>query len=394
MITPASQHPHSLSEEHQLLQLIYEQSPYGIIILNEQQEMFPNRSCCELLGYTKKEFRQLSFKDLTHPDDLTLHLSGQSQLDRKEKNSYALEKRYLRKDGSILWAKVKVSNLSYRDSNKRIVWIEDITEQKQSEWVLNSKNRELQRYMASNIELENFAYFASHDLKEPLRTVGNFIQLLSRRYGKELPEEAKEFITFIQSAVKSMDALITNLLTYSKINSEEMEFEDVDVRDLILAVVKRLQVAIDERKATISLENIPPQIRCNPTSVSQLFQNLLSNAVKFGKEGIPLRIAIRCVEQSHFWEFSVEDNGIGIEEEYFEKIFLLFKKLHGKNHEMGKGTGIGLALCKKIVGQHFGHLTVASRPNEGTTFTFTLHKFPVNERSMKEAEEKASPVNS
>lgn len=250
--------------------------------------------------------------------------------------------------------------------------ITDITEIKEAQNELQIKNEELQRYIDSNLQLENFAYFASHDLKEPLRTIGNFTQLLDRRYSHQLEDKAKDYMNFVVEGAQTMNRLIDDLLTYSRVNSQKSDFEELNISRLLDSVNYNLKQAIEESQATIEKINIPEKIIACKTKLFQLFLNLIANALKFKKENQAPLIQIECKEEKEEWLFSVKDNGIGIDPEYHDKIFVLFRKLHGRTKY--DGTGIGLALCKKIVEQHDGKIWVESEENKGTTFYFTLKK--------------------
>jgi light-regulated signal transduction histidine kinase (bacteriophytochrome) len=224
------------------------------------------------------------------------------------------------------------------------------------------------------MQLENFAYIASHDLKEPLRTIGNFSQLLSRQYKEQLEGAGQEYLDFIIGGVKNMNQLIEDLLAYSRVNTEEHTIEKINLNDLLTLIQHGLSNYIDEKKAIIHIDAMPEAILANRTKVKQLFQNLLINAIKFHKPDEKPEVFISFEETNTHWQFKVRDKGIGIEKDFHDKIFLLFKKLH--NRRDYQGTGIGLALCKKIVDQHKGKIWVESELGAGTTFLFTLEKNP------------------
>lgn len=236
---------------------------------------------------------------------------------------------------------------------------------KDQEEKLKNYARELER---SNKELEEFAYIASHDLQEPLRMVGSFLQLLQQRYQNKLDKEANEFIYYAVDGAARMKRLISDLLNYSRTNREWV-IERVDVSDIVREAVKNLTASINESGATINFEDMPV-LDTDPAQMLQLFQNLIGNAIKFRKEGRPPVIKIRASEKNTHWLFSVEDNGIGIDPQYSEKIFVIFKTLH--NRVRFEGTGIGLAVAKKIVEKHCGKIWFESVPGRGTTFYFTL----------------------
>ena len=256
-----------------------------------------------------------------------------------------------------------------RNINERIK-AQEVLQEKLRE--LDDKNRQLRAYIDSNMQLENFAYIASHDIREPLRTMRTFAQLLESRYCEKLDDDGRDYVQFIAGAAKNMNQLIEDLLTYSRVESEEYEIDQVDIYQLLEEISQGLGEIIEKTGARVSWRQLPPRIKGNATRLKQLFQNLIVNAVKFGPtDEIPV-VTIQCREVDRFWQFSITDNGIGINKEFYEKIFLIFKKLHGKGKY--EGTGIGLALCKKIVEQHGGRIWVESILGQGSTFYFTLEK--------------------
>ena len=233
-------------------------------------------------------------------------------------------------------------------------------------------NKELKAMLAelkrSNQELEQFAYVASHDLQEPLRMVASYTQLLQRRYQDKLDDDANDFIHFAVDGANRMKALIDDLLSYSRISTRGREFKPTDINKVIENAASDLQMLIEEEGATLSWDAMPT-VMADEMQLVQLFQNLLRNAIKFRNDAPP-EISVHAAQNNGEWVFSVSDNGIGIEEQYFERIFIIFQRLHGK--EEFSGTGIGLAVCKKIVERHGGRIWVASQPGFGSDFYFSI----------------------
>ena len=221
----------------------------------------------------------------------------------------------------------------------------------------------------SNHELEQLAYVASHDMQEPLRMVASYLQLVADRYQGRLDADADEFIGYAVDGAKRMQALINDLLAYSRLGTQARPFEPTDCNAVVRTALHHLQVAIDESGAVIECGELPA-VRGDATQLLQLFQNLLANAIKFHRPGVAPRVSLSAQAGAEGWRFAVTDNGIGIAPEYFERIFALFQRLHGRTEY--PGTGIGLALCKKIVERHGGHIGVESEPGRGSTFWFTL----------------------
>jgi len=256
-----------------------------------------------------------------------------------------------------------------RDRRGKIIGMQmvanDVTTRKQAEAILARQTEELAR---SNTELEQFAYVASHDLQEPLRMMASFAQLLAERYKGELGSEADEFIDYIVDGAARMQRLINDLLSYSRVGRREREFTPIDCTAVVETVCENLRAAIEESGAVVITDALPV-VMGDETQLVQLFQNLLGNAIKFRDEK-PVLIYIGAERRGDEWLFRVRDNGIGIEPQYVERIFLIFQRLHGRSQY--PGTGIGLAIAKKIVERHAGRIWVESEAGKGSTFYFTL----------------------
>jgi light-regulated signal transduction histidine kinase (bacteriophytochrome) len=230
---------------------------------------------------------------------------------------------------------------------------------------LQRKSSELAR---SNEELERFAYVASHDLQEPLRMVASYTQLLARRYRGRLDSEADEFIAFAVDGATRMQNLIRDLLSYSRITTQGRSLQPVDARLACTTALQNLQRSIEESGASVSVGTLPT-VRADATQLTQLFQNLIGNALKYCRQRVP-QIHVDAQISGKVWLFAVQDNGIGIEEQYFERIFQMFQRLHTR--EEYPGTGIGLAICRRIVERHGGKIWVESQPGQGSTFRFAI----------------------
>ncbi len=238
---------------------------------------------------------------------------------------------------------------------------------------LAERARELTR---SNTELQQFAYVASHDLQEPLRMVASFTQLLAKRYRDKLDDDARDFINYAVDGATRMQTLISDLLFYSRVGTQGKAFETTRCDALMERVLDSLKIVIKETGAVITRDPLPT-ILGDPAQIGQLFQNLLTNAMKFHGDGAP-RIRISVEQDGSNWKISVSDNGIGIQPEHADRIFVIFQRLHTKTEY--PGTGIGLAICKKIVERHGGRIWVEATPGGGSTFCFTLPTMETGEK--------------
>jgi PAS domain S-box-containing protein len=311
-----------------------------------------------------------AFLEAVHPDDRTAVDQAYAESIRDGRDSYEIVHRVIKRaSGEIRIVHEKCEH--FRNESGQIIrsigMVHDITERKQAEVELH---RTLEELKSSNAELEQFAYVASHDLQEPLRGIAGLAQLLQQRYQGQLDNQADEFINLIVDGTQRMQTLINDLLAYSRIGRRGETIHPTKAEAALKATMENLNVAIREYGATITNESLPT-VKADATQLIQLFQNLIGNAIKFRADRPP-QIHIGVTDAGNFWQFSVRDNGIGIEPQYFERIFQVFQRLHTRREY--KGTGIGLAICKKIIERHGGRIWVESEIGHGTTFYFTLPK--------------------
>jgi light-regulated signal transduction histidine kinase (bacteriophytochrome) len=258
-------------------------------------------------------------------------------------------------------------------SARRHTAVRDISERKRVELELEQSinglaetARELER---SNRDLEQFAYVASHDLQEPLRQVRAFVKLLRDRHSDKFDAKAAQYFEFVNEGAARMSDLVQGLLAYSRVGAKDERKQPIACQKAMETALANLQAGIAESRARITHDDLPTVV-AEPTQLSQLFQNLIGNAVKFRRDGQDPEIPVGCCRDDGHWLFRVKDNGIGIDPDYHGKVFLIFQRLHGR--EKYSGTGIGLAICKKIVEQHGGRIWIESKAGEGSTFCFTL----------------------
>lgn len=237
---------------------------------------------------------------------------------------------------------------------------------------LEEKNEKLNKYIQRNLQLENFAYVASHDLKTPVRTIVSFAQLLNNSMEEKMTNNELSYLSYIINGGLKLQNLLDDMLTYSQIDHESQEPHLINFNTFIESIELSLKTAIQTNNALIVKRKLPAFLLGQSNKLRQVFENIISNAIHYRRKNIPLVIEIDSNENDKEWVFSIKDNGLGIDKEYYESIFLLFKKLG--NFSQNEGTGAGLAICKKIIEQHGGEIWVESIKNESTTFYFSILK--------------------
>jgi PAS domain S-box-containing protein len=365
-ITERKRAEEALKESEARFRAIFEGANDGILIADGETKRFvaQNQSMIRMLGYTSDELTTIGIRDI-HPEaDLPRSIQLFEDLVQK-KIEIAPDVPVQRKDGSVFYADISTSFITLENRLCLAGMFRDITARKQAEEKLKLTLADLER---SNKELEQFAYVASHDLQEPLRTISSSTQLLARRYQGQLDADADEFIAYAVNGANRMQRLINDLLSYSRVGTRGKGFEPTDCTAVLDQTLANLKAAIEESGAVVT-HNPLPTVMADKLQLVQLFENLIGNAIKFHGEEPP-RVHVSAEQKGNEWVFSVRDNGIGIDPQYAERIFVIFQRLH--TIEEYPGTGIGLAICKKIVECHGGRIWVESQPGIGSTFYFTI----------------------
>jgi len=348
--------------ELRLYQKLFESNLEAVVIADERGRIDRvNRMFTTLTGYGAEEVggRPLEML-LARPKRLAVIFRR-----AREGSGFRGETRLRRRDGGEFPVWLSAASVVEGERRHYVVEFSDISDYRRAQDELARRTEELKR---SNEELEQFAYVASHDLQEPLRMVTSYTQLLARRYRNRLDDDARDFIHYAVEGATRMQALINDLLAFSRVGTQGKPFSPVAMEEALRAAVDNLQVAIAESGAQVSWDSLP-MVRGDRGQLIRLLQNLLSNGIKFRREDPP-RLHVGGRREAARWVFSVRDNGIGIEPRHFRRIFVIFQRLHRRGEY--EGTGIGLALCKKIVERHGGRIWVESEPGKGSCFYFSL----------------------
>jgi len=388
-ITERKRAENALLESEKKFKSFAEQALVGIYLSQDGVFKYVNPKFAQMFGYTVEEcLNDMHFKNLVYTEDFSsvaelarMRASGELEFFR---HSF----RGLKKNGQIFHVEVYASTGNYNGRPAAIGTILDITERKQMEEALqksrdnlelkvHERTVELKTYMRkleeSNRALQDFAFIASHDLQEPLRKVTAFGNMLKQDCGSALNDQQRDYLERMLNANRRMQSLLTGLLDYSRVATSSEPFKQVDLSDLIGEVISDLEVRIVKTGGEVHVEDLPV-ISADPTQMRQLFQNLIGNALKFHKEGEKPVISVKkAATVDEYIQIVVKDNGIGFEEKYVDKIFTPFQRLHGKSSPY-EGTGMGLAICRKIVERHGGSITAKSAPGAGSTFIITLRE--------------------
>jgi PAS domain S-box-containing protein len=358
----------SHSENGERFRRVFE-AAYDAMVLSDSEGIVvdANPAYFELYGFSAEEVIGQKFF-IIFPDARQREAMAQyREAFRGEHNSMIYESEIARKDGTIRSVETRIGFIM-RDGKRAemLSVIRDITDRKQDRARLEKYAQDLSR---SNAELDQFAAVASHDLQEPLRMISSYLELIKQRYIPRLDDEAKEFIDFAVDGAKRMKMLITGFLSYARLKTDENSFVPFSSEAALKAALMNLQVAIEEANATVTYDPLP-EIVGNKTLFTNLFQNLVGNALKFqGKDAPVVHVSAQRTPAGD-WQFAVKDNGIGIDQNHLNRVFVIFQRIHPIGTYTG--AGVGLAICKKIVEHHHGRIWADSRKDVGTTFYFTI----------------------
>lgn len=375
-ITKRKKAESALHKSEEQYRQIVETAQEGIWMIDANSNTtFVNKKMCDMLGYSQSEMMGKRLFDFMDEEGRKIAEAGIQKRKRGD-SSVTFDFKFITKTGSPLWTFLCDSTV-YDDNGNymgALAMVTDITKRKHDEELLQKSQRTLeinnQKLEQKNKELEQFAYVASHDLQEPLKTTISFVDIFKQQYSGKLDARADKYLTYITQASDRMHVLIKDLLDFSRIGHNK-DIEQVDCNLILNEVITDLNTTIKDSGTEIKAGPLPV-ITGYATELKQLFQNLLTNAIKFTKKNVPPRISITAEKKQDYWQFAFSDNGIGIDKQHSERIFIIFQRLHTRSEY--EGTGIGLSHCKKIVELHRGKIWVESTPNEGSTFYFTIHQ--------------------
>lgn len=366
-----------LKQERYLLRTLIDNLPVYIYIKDTQlRHVVNNKANVELIGAeSEEETIGKTVLDYFDPTIAAEFMEADKKVLSSGKPVIDLEEKIIGHTKEVRWLLTSKIPLTENDKIIGLIGISrDITDRKNAEILLKELNASLalqaSKLAASNAELERFAYVASHDLQEPLRMVRSFLQLLKKKSEGKLDEQSNQYIDYAVDGAERMKQLITDLLDYSRLGLIPEKYETIDTNLLVQRTAELLRESITASGTQLEVKNLPAVVAVK-TQLGQVFQNLIANAIKYHSEKRP-HIIIDGIEESAYWKFSVSDNGIGIDSRFFDKIFVIFQRLN--NETEPKGTGIGLAICKKIIEAHGGNIWVESLQGRGSTFYFTIRK--------------------
>ncbi len=359
----------SLAKSEERFRSTFEQAAVGIAHISPDGRWLRiNARCCEILGYTRNELEQLTFQDVTYPDDLGADLDHVRRLEEGLEDHYSMEKRYIRKDGSVVWANLTVSVVRKEGGAVQyyISVIEDISSRRFSEEAVRKTNAEL---AGRNAELEQFVYTVSHDLKSPLVTIQGYATHIQRDLNMGRLDRLTLFLPRITRATERMSNLIEDLLQLSRVGRVNNDPEVIDIAFLCKELFGTLSGLLVSKKIDLQIDKSMPEAFGDRVRIMQVFENLITNAIKYGCPQSNMKIEIGgFVDDSESTIFFVRDHGPGIPEEHQQRIFGLFQRLEKR----GEGTGVGLAIVKRIVEHHHGRVWVESESQKGSTFFVRL----------------------
>ena len=367
---------------------IFDNAPVGIVLYDEYHHPFKyNKFILELLGYSEMELAQIGIQNLVQPDDMILE--NEFLNFQNDDSPHFFEQRLHTKDDKQLWVRIKIAKMSIDNRDFTISMYNDITVEKNIDIQLRESSQQLK---SQNEALEEFSYVISHDLQEPLRMITSFSQIIQNRYIFKLNnEQANTDFAYVIDGAKRMSNLIKDMLEYSRWTAKSFPIEKVDTREVLAETLQNLTYRLSSSQAEILTDDLPT-IYTNKLMLGQVFQNLIGNAVRYRHpDRLPL-IAIKVEKRLFDIQFSINDNGLGFEEKYKERIFGIFQRLYP---DKGSGTGMGLAICKRVIEKQGGTIWAESILGEGSTFYFTLPYRDIgnSENELKSTNSHSSTMN-
>lgn len=369
-----------LRHSEQLFRLTLENAPIGMILVSlEGKSLSVNPAFCAMVGYTKKELKNIGFQSITHPDDLTIDLELINDILEDKISTYQLEKRYIHKNGYIIWGLLHVSLL--RDEEAKplhfIAQIQDITERKEREREIESLNKRLELSVEkrtieleeTNKDLENYTYTLTHDLRQPLHNLSTLANEVVNEYAKVLDEEGKYMLLLIKQNAEKMDHLIVDLMDFARAKMTTLNKTELNMNQLFQDEITLFTKEFPHNKINIFLPQLLPAYG-DTSAIKVICKNLISNAFKYSSRNETIQIAISSWRKDTVNIYQVSDNGVGFEQDKKEHLFTIFKRLHSTKEF--SGTGVGLAMCERIIKKHGGEMWADAKIGEGATFFFSL----------------------